>query len=692
MSKAVAEIVGFERRVMWRRRLLSLQDGLAGALTIGGIIASGLVLWVRLRPLQVPVWAVVIGALSLSAAAVAIRWFLTRANELDAAFLIDESLGLEDRVATSHLIIERGGPRRTLEEAVIEDAAGRVDDQHAGAVVPFRMRPWHALSLLSLIALAAALMFTPRTLPVTEALTAERGDLDSAAKHLERTAAEVEQVVPPDTETARLANEQGALGGEFRRSTATRADALKRLSGIEDRIRQRHDDLANTRADEIISLADRRLGGALSTLSKTQPKRIEPDESQPARTAERSAGNSNRETAKQTRTATPSDGHEPDGSSQEKARRSSLSASQHQAPTKGAQPDVAAAKPNEPGRAEPQNQPQEPVSGKNLKPDSVETDAAKSNPKVRPAAADEPGVSAEQKPIDQTTDVRKAGDENTAEQKTSDQQQNEQQKDALNALKSAPNSIAEQVAKALPKLSEELLKKAAQLRANELRPADIEKLRKAAESLSGELAQIAQSKDLQRALQEMARQIRPEQIEQVARELAGQEKLKQELESAARLLMENRQAKEMVAGLAGQLARARDEMRKQQRIENPGGPKAGGESESGSKQTSARDHASRNNQRDTVTPPGKVTAGADRSLAGQGRESSLQGKLRQGSGGEYLYLQAKSGVGAARAPYSSAYPQYRREAERSVQRTQVPLNLRSVVRRYFDAINPEAKR
>jgi hypothetical protein len=70
----------------------------------------------------------------------------------------------------------------------------------------------------------------------------------------------------------------------------------------------------------------------------------------------------------------------------------------------------------------------------------------------------------------------------------------------------------------------------------------------------------------------------------------------------------------------------------------------------------------------------------------------LQGKLQQGSRGEYLYLQSKAGTGAARAPYSAAYPQYRREAERSVQRTQVPPNLRSVVRRYFDAINPESKR
>jgi hypothetical protein len=70
----------------------------------------------------------------------------------------------------------------------------------------------------------------------------------------------------------------------------------------------------------------------------------------------------------------------------------------------------------------------------------------------------------------------------------------------------------------------------------------------------------------------------------------------------------------------------------------------------------------------------------------------LKGKLQQGFGGEYLYLQTKAGVGAARTPYSSAYPQYRREAERSVQRSQVPPNLRSVVRKYFDAINPDAKK
>ncbi len=66
--------------------------------------------------------------------------------------------------------------------------------------------------------------------------------------------------------------------------------------------------------------------------------------------------------------------------------------------------------------------------------------------------------------------------------------------------------------------------------------------------------------------------------------------------------------------------------------------------------------------------------------------------MQRKPGGEYLFLQAKPGAGAARTPYSSAYPQYRREAERSVERSQVPQHMRSVIRKYFDAINPDANK
>jgi hypothetical protein len=642
MSEAVAKIVRLERRVMWRKRLLSLQDGLALAVMMGGLIAAALVLLVRLRPIGLPSWTVIVGAMSLSFGAALTRSFLTRASVSDAAFLIDEILKLDDRVATSHLIIERGGPRRALEEALIEDAADRVGNQRAASVVPFRMRRWYTLSLVSLVGLVAALMIPTRSLPADEALAAERVDIESAGDHLEQTATEVEQAVPPGTETATLAKEQAELGRGFRRSTSTRAEALRRLSSLEERIRQRHDDLVSTRADEIVSLADRRLGGALSTLSTPHRKGLAPDETQLALSADEPAGASKRE------------------------------------PNKGQR------------EAEPQNRPQEPVPGKDLKADSVSPDSTKPDPRVAKGTAGEPGASgdqkpAEQKPADLKADGEKTGDLNTGERKADGQQPGEQPTGSLDALKAVPDSLAEQAAKALPRMSAELLKKAAELRANELSPADIEKLRKAAESLSGDLAAIAQSKELQQALQEMARQIRPEQIEQVARELGNQEKLKQELEAAARLLMENQQAKEMVAGLAGQVARMRDEKRQ------GNGQRGGGRPDMRDEETRARKQASRGNRVNAGGAPEKVETAADRRLAGQGRESSLKGKLQQGFGGEYLYLQSKAGVGAARAPYSSAYPQYRREAERSVQRSQVPPNLRSVVRKYFDAINPDAK-
>jgi hypothetical protein len=690
MSAAIATIVRLERNVMWRRRLLSLQKEAALAVAIGGGIAAGLVLFVRLRPLQVPAWIVITSTLSLCLALAGARWFLRRSSQRDAAFMIDASLDLEDRVSTSHLIIERGGPAHAIEEAVIEDTAQQIGDRTANAVVPLRMVRWHALPLLSLVALTAALMITPRTLPL-EALRAERADIESAAEHLERSAVQVEQTAPADTETAGLAAEQAELGREFRRSATTRTEALKRLSALEDRIRQRHRDLASTHADEIVSLADRRLGGALSTLSKPRPKQTQSDEDHLATSVETSDGNSRQTPAKQTQATTSSTGREPVRPPAEKGSNSSASNSQSQASTKEAQQEARPAK-AKPGEQVPQNRPQERISGNALKPES-RTDASKNDSKSPPAKAGDSAVSREQQPPGKTADARTAGNEDPAEQETGDKRQSDKPADSPGAAEALPpNPIAERATKALPKLSEELLKNAARLRARELSPADIEKLRKAAESLSGELTQIAQSEELQRALQEMAREIRPEQIEQVARALEGQEKLKQELESAARLLMENRQAKEMAAGLFNQFARSRDEIRLQQQGEPPDGRGTGAKSDSASEQTKPGVRASQETRGDIARSRGKLTTSADGRLAGQGRESSLQGHIRSGSAGEYLYLQSKAGSGAARAPYSSAYPQYRREAERSVQRTQVPSNLRSVVRRYFDAINPEAKK
>jgi len=673
MSEAVAKIVGLERRVMWRWRLLSLQDRLAVAAAIGSIIAAVLVLLVRVRALHMPVWALVLGAFGLSTTAALALWFFNRVHERDAAFLIDESLGLEDRVATAHLIIERGGPRGALEEALIEDTADRAGDQPASSVIPLRMRQWHVLAPVSLVALLAVLMITPRALPGTEALAAERADIDNAADHLERSAAKVEQIVPVGTETARLANEQAELGRGLRRPAATRAEALKRLSGLEERIRRRHGDLASTHADEIVTLADRRLGGALSTLSTAQHKKPQPAEGKLAGSAEGAIDVPKREPI-ENQAVRPSGGKALNSPSANE--NSGLTASKDRARPGDDQPKVEEGKKRE--AAEPQ-----PASGKDAKIDSVKTaprDASKSGATSDKATGD-------QSPVD-----LKPNAENPAEQKNAEAEKGDHQPgDKLpgsDALKSTPDFLLNQAAKALPRLSEDLLKKAAQLRANELSPADIEKLRQAAESLSHDLAQIAQSKELQRALQEMARQVRPEQIEQVARELGNQEKLKQELEAAARLLTENQQAKEMVAGLAGEFARVRDEMKKQQRNEKADGQQTG-ESDSRNEQTGAGDRASR---RGTSKSPDQFSTAVDRRLAGRGRESSLQGKLQQGSRGEYLYLQSKAGVGAARAPYSSAYPRYRREAERSVQRTQVPPNLRSVVRKYFEAINPDSKR
>ena len=694
MSEGAAKIVRLERRVMWRKRLLSLQDGLAFAVMLSGLIAAGLVVLLRRRPIAVPLWAVIIGAMSLTCAAVLTRWFFTRSRQSDAAFLIDESLKLDDRIVTSRLIIERGGPKSAFEEALIEDAAARLGDQSAASVVPFRIGRWYALSLASVIGLAAALMIPIPAVPINQALAAERADIESAGEQLEQTSDAVEEAAPLGSETATLAKEQADLGRAFRRSPSTRAEALRRLSALEERIRERHDDLASTRADEIVSLADRRLGSALSTLSASRRTKIEQDESQRALSADGPSGPSKHGAGKDARSTTPSDPGKPLQSSQQNASKPEAAVSRTKPSTKGEQATAGVTATDGQRQSERQKRQQEPISGKgNRNAGLAETKPINPDSKLAKEAAGEPGAATDQKPSNQDPGDTKAGGVKTGDQNIDERTADHQQSSDLpagspDALKSVPAPIAEQAAKALPNMSEELLKKAAELRANELSPADVETLRKAAEFLSRDLVQIAQSKELQKALLEMARQIRPEQIEQVARELGNQEKLKQELQAAARLLSENQQAKEIAAGLAEQFARLRDERRRQDNGRQSSG-KTEARDEGGAR---AGIQPSPNTRANRGRASGNLEVASEKQLAGQGRESRLKGTLRQGSGGEYLYLQSKAGVGAARASYSSAYPHYRREAERSVQRSQVPPNLRSVVRKYFDAINPDAKR
>ncbi|HKG22544.1 MAG TPA: hypothetical protein VKC34_11640 [Blastocatellia bacterium] len=257
-------------------------------------------------------------------------------------------------------------------------------------------------------------------------------------------------------------------------------------------------------------------------------------------------------------------------------------------------------------------------------------------------------------------------------------------------LSNLPNAVAsavtEQAAKALPSLSEQLLKKAEQLRSGELKAEDIQQLRQAAEFLARDLSQIAQSKELQQAVEQMARQINPEQLEQVARQLLSQEKVRKELEAAARLLAQNRQVKEFVAGLERNFNRG-------QKPGPPDNPGRDGGGERGSEAGRGNGPGQNGGGAGNREPGSRAQspAAGDSSKA-KGRETRVAGTLDRKPGGEYLFLQTKPGIGAARLPYSSAYPQYRRQAERSVERSNVPPHMRSVVRSYFDAINPDGKK
>jgi hypothetical protein len=560
MSEAASSLKEFERRVMWRKRWLALQDRIALAILVSSVVAAAFVLLARLKEGGRVPWAILAGIFAVEAGAFLFNWVRTRAGERESAFAIDDTLELEDRVITAHEIIEQGGPKRVVETALIEDAASRVEGSSASSIVPYRLKRWHALTLVGVVALVMTIMIPQKTLPGGGAIAEAQADIQAAGEQLEQAATEAEQIAPAESETAKLASEQAELGRSFRRSNDSRAEALKKLSSLEGRIRERHDVLASTRAEEIVNIAEKRLRAAISARPKQRSQAEKGDNVDPRNQAEQpsdtqakdkgasadaktseqknrpksdrpsiapsgesvsarvnsnsaSSSNSNRNDVSAAQTATRRAEQQHSNANNQAADKSASAANT----PPGSQP--------QPGQSNPQNRLQKPVS-------SPKEQASSGN--KNSSADKERGQNAsEAKGAGQDAEGAKEGDqkgESKDEQKPGG---------GLPASNPLGGMMAEQAAKALPQMSQELLKKAAELRAGQLTPEDVKRLAQAAEFLARDLDKIAQSKELQQALEQMARQINPEQLEQVARQLMNQEQLKRELEAAARLMMQN---------------------------------------------------------------------------------------------------------------------------------------------------------
>jgi hypothetical protein len=679
LKEAIRRIKQLETRVLRRKRGLALQDAMALSLLISGLLSTAIIIYIRLRPVELRWWIGVAVTLLTVTAILVIRWLMTRATAEEAAFVIDDRLDLEDRITTARAILERGGPDKAVEIALIEDVASRIEPARASTITPYGFPRWYALSMAALIAVGMALMVPQSTIPGAQELAAERAEIQSAGEQLEERSSQVERLAPAGSETANLAREQADLGRSLRRSLDSRAEVLRKLSTLQDRIRVRHDQLAETRADEVVTTAEQRLRSAVAEKPRQTTDRHQPGSAEAIETVDGET-----QALQQKRAAAPGT----DSGRSEPARDRGLDRA-----AKSTEVAANAKGIEKSGSEDREVDPRDPLR---------ETDArskggAQTRNEQSPTAEKAQGSQAKTEGQRPDSGSRSEAPESppgqsdetaNAQSGKPDAQQGSQEK-PLEIPSGLAGAAAEQAAKVLPSLSQQLLKKAAQLRANELKPEDIKRLQQAAQLLARDLDKIAQSKELQQAVEELARQVKPEQLEQVARELANNEQLKREMEAAAKLMMENQQTKQAVAGLAQELAQQRDQFRAQ-RGRSADQPQLDPDLSAGLKSRGAGSGT-------TPSPSsrgGRYERGravADR-LNAPGREAKVSGRLQRGAGGEYLYLQAKPGAGASRTAYSSAYPQYRREAERSVGRSQVPLRMRSVVRDYFDAINPDLEK
>jgi len=738
MNEAAAKLQTFERAVMWRRRWLALQDRIALALLASGLVAAALVVLARLQVVRLH-WSFEIVAVITIAGGLAWHWHRRRASGKDAAFLIDRAFNLEDRVTTAHQILQQGGPQRQVERALIDDAAARLADKRAASVAPYRLRAWHAVALVGIAAFATSVMIPTKQLPGGEAIVEAQADIQTAGQQLEQVGEAIARLAPAESETAKLAREQAALGRSFRMSPESRAEALKQLSALEERIRNRHAELAATRADEIVNVAEKRLRNAVEPERKAQ--RNQDDVNQSAQAADASAARDEDQSAQ----ASPADKQAParnrrPGKTKEPANQSAAVAQagepNRDAKTEPRPPNANAAEPqattaNQPpqGRAKGERQ----AKTSTRQPHQANTDAdqsaANQPPKAesnQPDNRQSPGDNQQGQPPNRSPQNDAGQPSGNTQAKANDPNANPQSGNPPSASEATPkadgppsgepdaqpnqpntetakdpanpltNLAADQAGKMLPQLSEELLKKAAELRDGKLSPDDIKRLQQSAELVARDFSKIAQSKEMQQMAEQLAKQITPEQLEQFARALGNQEQLKRELQAAARLMMENQQAKSMVAGMAQNLAKWGEQFDRRDANQAGNRQPNGGEAD----QPQANNRSGRGTPnpederagREIMRAAGGLSEKTDgpRGRTGQGRDARLSGNPQRGAGGEFLYLKSPAGKGASRAPYTSAYPQYRREAERSVERSQVPPRLRSVVKSYFDAINPDA--
>jgi hypothetical protein len=696
-----ASITELELKIARRIRLLAVQDlaALAALLSAALVltafvlyrfgvfeaqISEGISIRARLVLCAVPLIA--------SVAFLVIRGILSHRgkwhSKLDAVaaqadLIIDRTLGLDDRASTAGSIIRRGGPGGLMEEALVADTASRLDGVGPEQILEYRLPRLRSAAtcpsstgwaiVLALVVLVGVLEFW---LPAGSAQEMDSGTIavmQTAGDNLEQSSKAIEQSIDPKTPTAALAKQQAELAHALKQSAAPgkrarakpidRSRALKELSALEEKLGARKDQLEGTKAPEIIGLAERRFQPALSEAARQLQT---PSTARPARARPEPAG-ANPRLDKLPAPVNRNRENKTAGTSEPESKRESTQAvdkARSDKPT-----PTASQEPRDTG-------PPESSSGQGA---AGSNQGTRAGDQVKPDAR-VPETTASETPQDVPKDQTKET--------------------------SLPSGVADALSSAAPTLSQDLLKKAAEMRAGSLTAADIERFRKAAEGLlkdlsAKDLANLASSKEIQQTLQQLARQVDPKQMEQLAQQLLSQKEIRDELQAVGKLLMENRQAKETIAGFADKAREIAEEFQK--RGFRPGGPPNSMQApldpsgQAGIGASSPPDMGSGEAQRSY----GRGNRGAE-AVKGMGRSGEMQRRSTPRGGlidskaekpeGEPIYASSRPGAAPARVPYSSAYPGYRREAERTVQRSQVPPRLRVLVRNYFDGINPDAEK
>lgn len=278
------------RRAAGRRRLDRALRGLWLGFFVAVCAWLALLAAYKLLPLprELTLWALLLPPLGALAGLVAGAW--RRPGLAETARWVEDRERLEQRLSTAlEVARDTDGRRQSWTQLILRDAASAAARLDPRRLLPLhlpRAAKWSALGLIALLALGFVPEYRSKDWRQRQQDAAVMRDTGRQLAEVMRR--EVQQRPPAGEDFRREAEAAAALGDRLAQAKLTRADALKELASVTERLRQEAKDLANDPALRRMEQAARSPSGQ-SGASAEQQRQMEQLQKQLGRAAENAA-------------------------------------------------------------------------------------------------------------------------------------------------------------------------------------------------------------------------------------------------------------------------------------------------------------------------------------------------------------------------------------------------------------------